>query len=237
MLQDDIPNKILEWYIRFDLFVGFITGTGASLDKVWFKAQHQYYVRQVKEYPNDMGYKWDERNASARLLAKDVSLFFADLAKGQIDQAKIGLATSDLSRRFAVWYREVPSALTDPSKIFKDVSANSVMYQESLANSAVTAIYGDELWPTNHMMVHLWSCELMFNHRLALMQQQQTPPDVASLALYICQIFEAVEKADPTPASVLGVHAATSMCSVFLSKKPNLTMWFRKKQVAVESQG
>jgi len=240
MLKDDVANKILEWYIRFDLFVGFIAGTGATMGKEWFDAQYRYYSRQARDNPADLGYKWDERNASERLLAKDVALLFAKKTKGLIDDAEFTIGASDLSRRFAAWYREMPPALLDPSKVFKDLSRDkSPVFAKTNADMEAEAVvvYGDDLWHSNHMLAHFWGVELMFNHQLAMMQHRPAPPDVATMALKLCQMFEAVESHDPTPGALLGLHATLAMASIFLSRVPELTMWFRRKQVIVEAAG
>lgn len=237
MIQDDVANKILEWYIRFDLFVGFISGTDGHLGKEWYEAQHRYYQKQVRDNPNDLGYKWDERNACERTMAKDVSKLFHSRSRATIEEREFNDEANALNRRFVSLYRDIPPAILDSSKVLKDLPGSLSLVVDSEHEWGEVTIYGDDLWPTNHMFVHFWTLELMFNQQLAMLQRKPPPPDIAVLAFKICQMFEAVELRDPVPGAVLGVHAASGMASVFLRKEPQLTMWCRRKQALIESKG
>lgn len=238
LAHDESINKIVEWYIRFDLYASFISGSESGVGKEWFEAQHRFYARQVRESPNDLGYKYDERNACARVLARDVSVLFHRRGKAAISEADFNIEASALSRRFASWYRDLSPAILDPAKMIKDLPrALSPILIDKANPGSELVVYGDDLWPTNHMLVHFWSIELMFNHHLALLQRRAPPADIATLALKICQMFEAVELRDPEPGAVLGVQAASGMASVHLRKEPQLTMWFRRKQVLIETSG
>lgn len=235
LTQNDTGNRLLEWFIRFDLLTAFISGSVQSLGREWHEATHRFFLNQTKEYPNDLGYKYDERGAMQRLLSQDMSSLFTKA--GKIPPAEFQQEASLISRNITAWYRTLSPAILDHSKVLPEFPAelSPVLRTEDDADSI--KVYGDELWPTNHMMVHFWALELMFNHHLATLQGQSTPPDVANLALKICQMFEAVQRRDPTPGALLGVQAASGMAVPFLDKTPNMIMWGRRKQVAIERSG
>lgn len=235
LTQNDTGNRLLEWYIRFDLLTAFISGSLPNLTRDWHEATHRFFVNQTKDYPHDLGYKYDERGAMHRLLAQDVSGLFR--RAGQVPPSEFQREANLISRNIAAWYRDLSPAILDPSKVVSDFPADlpNVLRTDDDADSIT--VYGDELWPTNHMLVHFWGLELMFNHHLATIQGEPTPPDVTNIALKICQMFEAVQRRDPTPGAMLGVQAASGMAVPFLRKDYEVTMWGRAKQALIERSG
>lgn len=235
LTQNDTGNRLLEWYIRFDLLTSFISGSLPSLDREWLEATHRYFMHQSKEFPHDLGHKYDERAAMHRLIAQDVSGLFR--RAGKVPPTDFQREASVISRNIAAWYRDLSPAMLDPSKVIADFPAELSHELRTDDDADSVTVYGDELWPTNHMMVHFWGLELMFNHHLALIQGESTPPDVTIIALKICQMFEAVQKRDPTPGAMLGVQAASGMAVPFLRKDPEVIMWGRMKQAMIERAG
>lgn len=235
LTANDTGNRLLEWFIRFDLVTAFISGSQQSLGREWHEATHRFFTNQMREYPNDLGYKYDERGAMQRLLSQDMSSFFTQASK--LSPVEFAQEANLISRNIAAWYRGLSPAILDPSKLLPEYPAELSPVLRTADDADSIKVYGDELWPTNHMYVHFWALELMFNHHLATLQGQATPPDVASMALKICQMFEAVQRRDPTPGALLGVQAASGMAVPFLDKEPNMIMWGRQKQVYVERSG
>lgn len=235
LTQNDTGNRLLEWFIRFDLITAFISGSLPSLNREWHEATHHYFVNQVKDSPNDLGYKYDERGAMHRLLAQDVSNLFRKV--GKVPPSDFQREANLISRRFTTWYRDLPPALLDPSKVIHDFPADFAPVLRTDDDADSITVYGDELWPTNHMLVHFWGLELMFNHHLAVLQGEPTPPDITNIALKICQMFEAVQRRDATPGAMLGVQAASGMAVPFLKKDDATIMWGRAKQAMIERAG
>jgi len=235
LTQNDTGNRLLEWFIRFDLLSAFISGSPAGLSREWHEATHRYFLNQCKESPHDLAYKYDERGAAQRILALDVSSLFRKA--GKVSPQEFQRDANLVSRSIATWYRDLPPSILDPYKVLGNYPADLSLALRTDDDADSIIVYGEDLWPTNHMMVHFWSLELMFNHHLAMIQGEPTPPDVISIALKICQMFEAVQQRDPTPGSLLGVQAASGMAVPFLKKEPEVIMWGRAKQALIERSG
>jgi len=235
LTQNDTGNRLLEWFIRFDLITAFISGSPSNLSRDWHEATHRYFLQQSKEFPHDLAHKYDERGAAQRVLAQDVASLFQKA--GKVPPTEFRRDAMLVSRGIATWYRDLPPAVLDPYKVLTDYPHDLSPCLRTNDGAESIVVYGEDLWPTNHMMVHFWSLELMFNHHLAMIQGEPTPPDVTNIALKICQMFEAIQQRDPTPGALLGVQAASGMSVPFLKKDPEMIMWGRSKQALIERSG
>lgn len=166
LTQNDTGNRLLEWFIRFDLITSFIAGSPASLSRDWYEATHRYFLTQSKESPHDLAHKYDERGAAQRILAQDVSSLLRKA--GKVPPQEFQRDANLISRSIAAWYRDLSPSLLDPYKVLSDYprDLSPVLRTDDDADSII--VYGEDLWPTNHMMVHFWSLELMFNHHSTL---------------------------------------------------------------------
>jgi len=235
LTQNDTGNRLLEWFMRFDLLTAFISGSPAALSREWHEATHRYFLNQSKDFPHDLAHKYDERGAAQRILAQDVASLFRKA--GKVSPVEFQRDANLVSQSIASWYRDLPPTILDSYKVLGEYphDLSPVLRTDDDADSII--VYGEDLWPTNHMMVHFWSLELMFNHHLAIIQGEPSPPIVTNIALKICQMFEAVQQRDLTPGALLGVQAASGMASPFLKKDPELIMWGRGKQALIERSG
>src|SRR6186713_2524290 len=77
IMQTELLRKVLLWYTRFDLFVGFQSGGESVLGRDWYVAAHDYYAQKAREDPDNLTLKYEERFSYSRLVAKDSSDLFA----------------------------------------------------------------------------------------------------------------------------------------------------------------
>lgn len=78
----DVKRKIMTWYIRFDIFVGFMSGAETVLDRVWHAACADYYFRRARERPDDFDCLVEDKFACLRLLGTDIALMLAKKQRG-----------------------------------------------------------------------------------------------------------------------------------------------------------
>jgi hypothetical protein len=112
--QSEFLLKVCLWYIRFDLFVGFQSGGEAVLGREWYESIHTYYAQKLRDNPDDIGLKYEERFSHSRLVAKDSNDLFARTQKGLISPQDFMAQLPILKEQVETLKEKLPSELWDP---------------------------------------------------------------------------------------------------------------------------
>lgn len=208
------------------------------MDREWFSASADFYIRQTRDRPNDLGARFEEYFATSRLLATDVILLFASKTKGAVSDEQFMSNVESLSKRFEEFGNAIESAFTDPSCYAKDYprapprSDNDLFdYQDS------NFLYGGEYATMNFVLIDHWAIDLMFKFQLSLAMGQAPSPEFAEIAMKKCKLFEAIQYGDESPAAALGCQASLGIQCLFLPKEERYIQWARRKFASIEQLG
>ena len=237
--QDETRRKIIAWYIRFDLFAGIMAGGATSLDREWFASCHEFYRRQARDRPEDLGARFEEYFATSRLLATDVTLLLATKSKHEASDEQFASQSRELIGQYERFRHMLETTFSTASNYIKSFprapSPNDVDITDFRDPNF---LYGGELFTMNYILIDFWSIELMFKHQLATAQQQQPPAELIELALNQCKMFEAIEYCDQgSPGALLACQASLGIASLFLPKTKRYIDWCRRKFTLIEQMG
>ncbi|KAF2145208.1 uncharacterized protein K452DRAFT_244963 [Aplosporella prunicola CBS 121167] len=239
VMQNETSRRILLWYVRFDLFGGFLGGNETALARDWFVACAQYYVQQTRDRPEDLNSKFEERLCQCRLFARDVSALFSRTTKGLLDSEAFAAESAAIEQRLAEWYDELDPALMDESKHITDFSGAPPRDPEDIVDPYdPNSMYGGDLFPMNICLIDYWAIVLMFKLQLAMIRRTTPSPDTVTIAFKVCQMFEGLELCPQSPPGILiEAQASLGMGIMFLPKDQKHIMWGRRKFAKVESLG
>ncbi|KAF2275660.1 uncharacterized protein EI97DRAFT_378796 [Westerdykella ornata] len=237
VLQSAFIRKVLLWYIRFDLFVGFQSGGESVLGREWYVSVHDYYVKKVREIPHDLGMKYEERFAYSRLVAKDSNDLFARKARGLLTDEKFMEELPKLADRINNLDKNIDPVLLDPSEHVTDLAGDPD--PDDIVNPYETnIIWGGSRWTTNYLIMDMYGIILMFQIQISHALRKPFDPDLKHKALRVAQVFEAIclcPKA--TPGAIIEAQASLAIATLFLPKDPKTIQWCRRTFVKIESAG
>lgn len=238
-MQDETRRKIISWYIRFDLFAGMMGGGKTNLGRDWFAAVADFYTRQARDRPNDLGARFEDYFASSRLLATDVALLMAAKTTSAIADAHFITEANNLLLQFAELGHRLENAYTDPSCFVKSFRQAPPPRLDDITDYRdPNFLYGGELFTMNFVLIDFWAIELMFKNSLAVMQHMPLSAELESIAMKKCKMFEAIEYYDKgPPGAILGCQASLGIASLFLPKDEKHTLWCRRKYALIEQKG
>ncbi|KAJ9669845.1 hypothetical protein H2201_000231 [Coniosporium apollinis] len=241
IMQNETLRKILQWYIRFDLYASVIAGCGTILGREWVAAAYEYYAQQAVEKPNDIEYKYEERIFRSRLLATDIAILFSRRARATIDNDSFAIECDNLRRQFDMYEVQIDPALRDPSKLVTSFSGSPLRDPcDAVSPASSETLYGDNLFSTNFLLVDFWAMDLMLRHHL-LTAGLMEPAEAAGLtakALKVYNMFEAIERYPHSPpGAVVATQASLNVASFFLPRDDKYNMWMRRSLAKVESLG
>jgi hypothetical protein len=238
-MQNETLRKILQWYIRFDLFAGLMSGYEPILGREWFDGCHEYYLEQTRQFPNELQWKFEERLASYRLVCNDMASVFGRKSRGLISEADFTREVEAVEQKIEAWEREMDPALLDPKKFLQDFPTKAQRPPDDIVNPFEPGtFYGDDLFAINFAMIDYYAIRVMFQAQLSNCLQRPVPPEVMQYAYKVCQAFEGVELyAHSPPGAVLAGHSSLGVAAMYLPKDERHSLWVRRKFAMVEAKG
>ncbi|KAJ4362991.1 hypothetical protein N0V83_010108 [Neocucurbitaria cava] len=235
--QSNFLLKVILWYIRFDLFVGFQSGGEAVLGREWYEAVHEYYAQKAREDPQDLDMKYEERFAYSRLVAKESNDLFARTGKGLVTPQEFMMQLPKLKEKVESLDKSLPPILKDPSQKVKTIAG------EPDPNDIVNpyepdVIWGDALWTSNYLCLDMWGIVFMYNVSASMALRQPFDPDLTKTAYKAVQVFEAmIAYPDAPPGTIVEAQVCFAIASLFLPKDPKTVQFVRRWFAKIEASG
>jgi hypothetical protein len=240
IMQDETRRKIITWYIRFDLFAGMMGGGATTLERDWFAASAEFYQRQTRDKPHDLGARFEGYFATSRLLATDVTILFSGKAKNSITDEQFATGLDQLAQQFHSFGHTIETAFTDPScfvHTFPDPSPDEEE-EDLFQYRDPHFLYAGELSTMNFVLTDHWAIDMMFKLQISIALGQPPPVELGEIAMKKCKMFDAIQHgSDGGATAILGCQASLGIMSLFLPKDPRYTLWSRQKFARIEQLG
>lgn len=237
IVQSDFLLKLALWYTRFDLFVGLQSGGEAVLSKDWYTAVHECYVAKVRDNPDDMSYKYEERFAYSRIVAKDSSDLFARMSKGLLTPEEFMEQLPVVKSKVEGLLENIGSEFLDPTYKVKDIDGQPG--PDDIVNPfEPNIIWGDDLWTTNYILLDFWSINFMNDISTSMAFKKPFEPELTALAYKAAQLFEAMCAYSKAPhGAIIEAQVSFAISTLFLPKDEKTMQWCRRTFAKVESLG
>lgn len=238
-MVNEISRKCLTWYIRFDLVAGMMSGQGTFLEREWYDARYQYYVKASREDPSNITYLYNERFCLNGLVCADAATLWSQRNKGTMDPDEFWAKSKEMEDMINSWEDGINPLLTDPSKLVKDFSGAPPRNEDDIVDPYVPDfMYGEPLWRTNLLKLDLWAFSMMYKHQLCISRGEQPPQELIAIATKMLQMFEAIQlNPNKPPGIILCVHASIGVAGLFVPKDEKHSMWIRRKFASIEALG
>lgn len=235
--QTELLRKVLLWYVRFDLFVGFQSGGESVLGREWYVAVHDYYCKQAREHPENLDLKYEKRFAYSRLVAKDSNDLFARKAKGLLTDEEFLEQLPALTECVNSLDKTVDPVLLDPSDYVTDM-VGTPDPEDIVDPYAPNVIWKEPRWTSNYLVMDMYGIIFMFHIQVSLALRKPFPPDLPEKAHRVAQIFEAVCKyPEAPPGAIIEAQACLAIATLFLPKDQKSIQWCRRTFTKIESSG
>ncbi|KAF2731651.1 hypothetical protein EJ04DRAFT_363804 [Polyplosphaeria fusca] len=237
MTKTELMRKVLLWYVRFDLFVGFQSGGEAILGREWYVAVHEWYEQQAQEHPDDLTYRYEERFAYSRLVAKDSADLFAKKARGLLSDEEFMAQLSEVAESVNSLDKNIDPMLLDPCDFVTDFTGTPD--PDDIVNPyEPNVIWGGPRWTSNYLLLDMWGIIFMFNIQMSMVTRKSFDPELTRKAYRAAQVFEAVcAYPKGLPGAIIEAQASLAIASIFLPKDPKTIQWCRRTFIKVESTG
>lgn len=237
IVQSPFLLKVIWWYVRFDLFVGFQSGGEAVLSRDWYVAVHERFVQKKNENPGELHLKYEERFAYSRLVAKDIHDFFLRKARGQMDLDTFMQQFPAIDAKVKGLGEQIDPELLDPSKKIKHFEGT--VDPDSIVNiMEPDVIWGGDHWMSNYLLLDLYGIAFMYHLSISMAMRKPFEPEIVQKAYQAAQMFEALcQYPNAPPGSIFEAQASIAIGMLFLPKDPKTRDWCRNSFAKIESSG
>jgi hypothetical protein len=243
MMETELGRRIFSWYSRFDLIAGLMSGNVTQLTREWFEANQAWYHSQVDDDPqNDLDIDGilAECVASNRLLGFDMADLYSKLPRGSISIEEFHIENEGIIARLEQLKQKIQSINDEYYTVqtFPEAERRPLTDDDIVDPYLPGGLFRDALWNLNFMWIDWYSIEQMQKYQAATLLQQPVSPELESLSLEQCRIYEAIDRWPNAPeGALLGCHASLGLTCVFLRKDERHTMWCRRKLAGIERMG
>lgn len=237
-MNNELSRKLLSWYSRFDVTSGLMSGYETVLGREWFTAVESHYREQASTYPLSLDYKIEATIARHRLLASDLTVLFAQFARGAISMESFTAGTNGFAEQIRTWKESLDPVFKDDTYTVKSFDGKKADSEDIVNPYLPGGMYKEPLFTFNFMLMDWHSLNIMQKYKTASLLKQPPPPEAKDSALEICRLFEAVEY---WPGSPQGAHlkaqGSLGLAILFLPKDEKHIMWCRLKLAKIEGLG
>lgn len=237
MVSSTAHRMILQWYMRFNIYLGVMGGQQGILGMDWVDANHAYLVRQVKEHPEDISLKYEERYGLLRVIGSKISVLQGAIKNNQFSNEKdLAREWDALSNEIAAFADSIDSTLTDQNK---QISIDELSYNSPNHSEGTHRYYDGDIYPTNQLLVDYWVVDVMFNgHLAAFIRGIPRSERIFDLADRICRVIDALPRHPRSPPGVLlSYQTAISILANNRRDTESNNLWSRRMLAEIESQG
>ena len=240
VLKTEISRKVLLWYTRFDMFVGFQSGGEAVLGREWFVAAHEWYKQQIREQPDNISLRYEERFAHSRLVANDTNLLFTTKAKGLMSDEVFLAKLAEMNERVADLEQRIDPCLLDPNGHVTDFSDAPPLGPDEIVNPyEPDVLWQGQQWTSNFLVLDILGIVFMYKIQSSFaLRQPIESAEMVAKARQAAQIFQAVRLWPHSPPGVIfEAQASFAIGTLFLPKDPKHINWCRHTFAQIESAG
>ncbi|KAM3550441.1 hypothetical protein MY1884_008251 [Beauveria asiatica] len=114
ILKTRIGQICLTWYSRFDAGISFLRLTRSKLSRDWLSDAAAYYGEKIKQEPNEIRWRAEERLMRLHIIRYDMSVLFSDAADGEMIESRFSEEHKQLAIQLMYWRDTWDSSLTAP---------------------------------------------------------------------------------------------------------------------------
>jgi hypothetical protein len=239
MLMHECLRKVLQWYSRFDVFVGILSGTATQLGREWFVSQFDFYQQQYKAHPGVLAWIYEERYAWARLTGYDLRTFMRRNAQGELSEEEFQEQLNVYDNIVENLYNDLDPLIMDPSKRVANICEGRTKDVDDIVDPyEPNILYNSELYDTNFVIHDMIGFELLYKNQVGVATGKFDIDTIRKICLKQCQLYEAATLWSESPPGVrFGMQAGLALCILFLRANEQEVWWARKQFAKIEMKG
>ncbi|KAL3474896.1 hypothetical protein BJX99DRAFT_230915 [Aspergillus californicus] len=235
--SDNIHRHLFEWYARFDIVAGLVSGNEMVLGREWYIAREEYDEREAAENPNDIEKQLALSSSINRRFGLDMASLYAKLSRGMIDFGDFIIQNDQLGQSLERIKEILDGFATQ--HVVQSYPNQIPLAEDDIVDPYVPGgLHYGPLWDVNFAWIDYYSTKAMFKFQFLSATQQGSMQELLYLSLEQIRLIESIERwPDKENGYVFGFKNSITMASIFLPRDHRHLMWSRRTFALMERNG
>lgn len=239
MCTHESYRKVLQWYARFDIFVGILSGSAIQLGREWFQSQVEFYKKQCTENKGELAWIYEERYAWTRLTGYDLRAFMRRRAAGEMSDDEFEEQLDIYDNLVETIYSSINPLIMEDSTRVEDISEGRTKSPDDIVDPfEPKVLFGGALYETNMVIHDMIGFELLYRNLVGVATGKFDNDAIRKTCLRQCQLYEAATMYSGSPPGVrFSMQAGLALSILFLRANEKEIWWARKAFAQIEANG
>lgn len=226
ILETDLSRKILDWFLRFDLTSGILSGSETLAKREWYTAISEYYTIEAERHPEIHEFKILKGIFRHRVTCKDLGDLFAKISRDEVSREVFRAQCQFHAQEIISWKRSLDPIFRDEKYQVRNPQDSMDSKDKDAVGPFIPAIlYRGQLTALNYMCADYLAIQLILEYKKHLILGEPLPEEVPSLTRDLCGIFEAIDSPFMPPEAILKTQGVLGLASLFLPKDKRHIQW------------
>ena len=239
IVHTETRMMMMQWYARFDLFVGLMAGNEVVLGYEWYYSYADHFSKQSQMEPANLELRITAMIGQQLFMAVQMAHLYSKLLKGKITTLEFMEENERLGETIRSAKIQVESFKSFSEHLIMSYDGSPKADSDDIVDPYEPGIlFREPLWSVNRLMLDIESSNIMHKFQTALILQQPPSPELTSLAFKQCQKFEAIEYWPGSPSgAALSASSSLGLLVLFLPRDDKHISWCRRKLATIEKLG
>ncbi|KAL4871832.1 hypothetical protein BDV12DRAFT_163190 [Aspergillus spectabilis] len=235
--SDEIHRHLFEWYARFDIVAGIVSGNEMVLGRDWYIAREEYDAREAASHPDDIEKQLALTSSINRRFGLEMASLYAKLSRGIIEFEGFLAENEQLGRTL----ERIGAIL---SRFATEYVIESYPNQQPLTEVDIVdpyvpgGLHYGPLWDVNFAWIDYYSTKAMFKFQFLMATKQGSMEELMALSFEQVRLIETIQRwPDKEIGYTFGFKNSIGMASMFLPRDNRHLMWSRRVFALLEQNG
>ncbi|KAL4931329.1 Zn(II)2Cys6 transcription factor [Aspergillus undulatus] len=235
--SDTDHRHLFEWYARFDVVAGVVSGNELVLGREWYIAREEYDAKEAARHPDDVEKQLTLTSSINRRFGLEMASLYAKLSSGMLEFGEFMVENEKLGQNL----ERVRDIL---NQFAKEYVVESYPNQKPLTEDDIVdpyvpgGLHYGPLWDINFCWIDYWSTKAMWKFQFMMATQQGSMDEMLALSLEQVRLIETMERwPDKEKSYMFGFKNSIGMASLFLPRDGRYLNWSRRVFAHIEQNG
>ncbi|KAL4880451.1 hypothetical protein BJY04DRAFT_191296 [Aspergillus karnatakaensis] len=235
--SDDVHRHLFEWYARFDIVAGIVSGNESVLGREWYTAREEYDAREAASHPDDFEKQIALTSSINRRFGLEMASLYAKLSRGMIDFPGF-LAENEHLSQILERVGEILGRFSTEF-VIETYPNQQPLTEDDLVDPYVPGgLHYGPLWDANFAWIDYYSTKAMFKFQFLMATKQGSMEELMALSLQQVRLIESIQRwPDKEPGYMFGFKNSIGMAAMFLPRDNKHLMWSRRIFALLEQNG
>ncbi|KAL4807104.1 hypothetical protein BDV18DRAFT_112694 [Aspergillus unguis] len=234
---DEVHRDLFEWYARFDIVAGIVSGNETVLGRHWYIGREEHDAREAAKYPDDIEKQLCLVFSINRRFGLEMASLYARLSRGMIEFPQFVIENNQLGQNLERVKEIIDRFATE--YIVETHPGQTPLTEGDIVDPFIPGVlhYGP-MWEANIALIDYYSTKAMFKFQFLMATQQGSMEELMGLAFEQARLIEAIEHwPDKEKGYVFGFKNSIGMTAMFLPRDDRHLMWSRRTFAHIERNG